>query len=215
MPVGRSLPQEARHEGPGLWGRDKTMASMKLFHTGFEEIRKPDIHRGRANADFGQGFYLSPDEAFSRRWARFRKGQDTWLNVYCLETEGLAVKILKRDETWFDYIFHNRAGYKDSLAAYDVIIGPIANDTIYDTWGITTSGLLKPADALQLLSVGPEYTQAVLKTDRAADRLRFVSAHIIPESEISGYGKALRQEEEDYQNSISEIIREITERMEE
>lgn len=56
------------------------MALMTLYHTGFQEIRQPDIHIGRANADFGQGFYLSPDEAFSRRWARSRRDRDTWLN---------------------------------------------------------------------------------------------------------------------------------------
>lgn len=34
---------------------------MKLFHTGFDEIREPDVHHGRVNADFGQGFYLTAD----------------------------------------------------------------------------------------------------------------------------------------------------------
>lgn len=177
------------------------MALMTLYHTGFQEIRQPDIHIGRANADFGQGFYLSPNEAFSRRWARSRKGQNTWL-MYFLETNGLAVKTLKRDEAWFDYILHNRSGYKDSLAAYDVIIGPIANDMIYDTWGIVTSGLLKPAEALQMLSAGPEYTQTVLKTEKAAAQLRFIAAHIISEAEIIGYRETVRQEEAAYQTSI-------------
>ncbi len=187
------------------------MSLMTLYHTGFQEIRQPDIRAGRANADFGQGFYLSPDEAFSRRWARFRKGRETWLNVYCLQTDGLAVKTLNRDEAWFDYIFHNRSGHKDSLAAYDAIIGPIANDTIYDTWGITTSGLLRTAEALQILSVGPAYTQTVLKTEKAAARLRFVSAQIILENEIIGYRETVRQEEEAYQNSISEYIKAVME----
>ena len=186
------------------------MALFTLYHTCLQEIRQPDIHIGRVNADFGQGFYLSPDEAFSRRWASIRKGQDTWLNVYCLQTDGLNVKTLKRDEAWFDYIFHNRSGCRDSLAAYDVITGPIANDTIYDTWGITTSGLLKPADALQILSFGPEYTQTVLKTEKAAAQLRFVSAQIIPGNEISGYRETLRREEASYQNSVSEYINGIS-----
>lgn len=187
------------------------MAIITLYHIGFQEIRQPDIHMGRSNADFGQGFYLSPDEAFSRRWARSRRGQDTWLNKYSLETDGLAVKTLKRDEAWFDYIFHNRSGYKDSLTSCDVIIGPIANDTIYDTWGITTSGFLKPADALHILSMGPEYTQAVLKTEKAADRLRFVSASILPESEINSCRQTVRQEEEAYQKAVAEYIQGITE----
>ena len=42
---------------------------MKLYHTSTLEIRKPDLYRGRKNADFGQGFYLTPDAEFSRRWA--------------------------------------------------------------------------------------------------------------------------------------------------
>ena len=36
----------------------------------FEEIRSPDVHHGRKNADFGQGFYMSPDRSFSERWAK-------------------------------------------------------------------------------------------------------------------------------------------------
>ena len=42
---------------------------MKLYHTSTLEIRKPDLYRGRKNADFGQGFYLTPDWEFCRRWA--------------------------------------------------------------------------------------------------------------------------------------------------
>ena len=32
-------------------------------------IRDPDIALGRKNADFGPGFYLTPDIEFARRWA--------------------------------------------------------------------------------------------------------------------------------------------------
>ena len=39
---------------------------MQLYHTGFQEIRTPDVHHGRKNADFGQGFYLTADAAFAR-----------------------------------------------------------------------------------------------------------------------------------------------------
>lgn len=48
---------------------------MVLYHTGFEKIEHPDIHFGRANADFAQGFYLSDNREFSMRWARERKGK--------------------------------------------------------------------------------------------------------------------------------------------
>ena len=58
--------------------------------------------------------------------------------------------------------------HTDALAHYDVLIGPIANDTIYDIWGITTGGLLSEAQALEILSVGPQYEQVVVKRGKFA-----------------------------------------------
>lgn len=48
--------------------------NMLLYHTGYQEIKSPDVFYGRKNADFGQGFYMTPDEEFARRWAKERKG---------------------------------------------------------------------------------------------------------------------------------------------
>ncbi len=42
-------------------------SSIRLYHTGFEEIRSPDLKRGRKSADFGQGFYLTPNAEFAGR----------------------------------------------------------------------------------------------------------------------------------------------------
>ena len=43
---------------------------MHLYHIDTIPIPSPDIHHGRVNADFGQGFYLGPDADFTYRWAR-------------------------------------------------------------------------------------------------------------------------------------------------
>ena len=43
---------------------------MRLYHTGEKEIKTLDITMGRRNADFGPGFYLTPDRDFAYRWAR-------------------------------------------------------------------------------------------------------------------------------------------------
>ena len=179
---------------------------MKLYHTGFQALPAPDIRYGRVNADFGQGFYTSPDEDFSRRWARARRGQDTVLNTYELETDGLRILTLSRDEDWFGYVRRNRAGLPDTYKEYDVITGPIANDTLYDTWGLLTGGLLTPAQALSVLIVGPNYTQTVIKTDRAAAQLRFIGAEVIAPAQVEIYRKTVKQEEEAYQNLFAQIM---------
>ncbi len=182
------------------------MTPIDLFHTGFLAIPEPDIRIGRRNADFGQGFYTSPDEAFSRRWARSMKGWDTWLNRYALDPSDLKILDLARGRDWFAYISGNRAGRNDPFAEYDIIRGPIANDTIYDTWGITTSGLLTGEQSLHILSAGPQYVQVVLKTDKAAAHLRFLGAQILPPDEIARYRETVKAEEQTYQTFIADYL---------
>ena len=190
------------------------METLRLYHTGFERIPAPDLKIGRKNADFGQGFYLSDDAAFSVRWARTRKGMDTWHNAYELTLDGLRVLRLDRDEAWFDYIYNNRNGAADLYPDYDVIIGPIANDTVYDTLGVTTGGLLPRAYALRLLLLGPKYRQIVLKTEAAAAKLRFLSARILPPEEIEGYRRTVKAEEAAYQELFGAEAEKILAEME-
>lgn len=187
---------------------------IELYHTGYQIIGKPDIKAGRKNADFGQGFYLSDNKEFCKRWARERKGLTTYLNRYELDTDGLSVKYLTRSAEWFAYIYENRAGGADLLAEYDVIAGPVANDTLYDTWGIITSGMIAKDDALRLLMLGGAYEQYVIKTEKAAGALRFVSAESIPHEKIAAYRETVRQEEERFQQEFVEALSKITEREE-
>lgn len=162
---------------------------MILYHTSDREIIAPDIHYGRKNADFGWGFYLTPDREFTCRWAR----DDAVVNTYELDETGLAVHRFTRSVDWFQYIFNNRR-VKDGLTA-DVVIGPIANDTIFDTLGIMSSGYLKPEDALKLLMIGPEYTQVAIKTEKAAKQLRFIGSERIQRMD----GEQRKAEQDAYQ----------------
>ena len=53
----------------------------RVYHTGYQVIEKPDVHYGRKNADFGQGFYLTAQSEFAGKWAKERKGQQIVLNT--------------------------------------------------------------------------------------------------------------------------------------
>lgn len=178
---------------------------IRLYHTGFDEIRIPDVHYGRKNADFGQGFYTSSDEEFTRRWARTRRGEQTILNIYELDLSGLSVRHFERDLSWFEYIFSNRNRKPDTLKA-DVIIGPIANDTIYDTLGITTSGFLNEEQSLELLMLGPVYVQIALKTEKAVRQLTWLSSEIITPDQVAEYRETVRQEEAAFQKAFAQLL---------
>jgi hypothetical protein len=174
---------------------------MILYHTSDREIRNPDIHHGRKNADFGWGFYLTPDKDFTYRWAR----DNAVVNEYELDETGLELYTFTRSVDWLQYIFNNRRA-KDTLVA-DVVIGPIANDTIFDTLGIMSSGYLKPVDALKLLMIGPEYMQVAVKTEKAAKQLRFIGSEKIERMD----GERLKEEQDAYQEAFALELEKIME----
>lgn len=157
---------------------------MKLYHTSDREIRMPDLSIGRRNADFGHGFYLTPDKNFAGSWARERTASDIVVNEYKIHSEGLKIRIFEKSEEWLSYILSNRRGSADSLADYDVIIGPIASDTLFETYGIITSGLLSSEQALELLDIGPDYTQVAIKTQSALDNLRWAGSYTLDDDAI-------------------------------
>ena len=120
--------------------------------------------------------------------------------------EGLKIKRLERGREWFDYLYANRRGQPDALAEYDVIMGPIANDTLYDTFGIITSGFLPREQALSLLMLGPAYEQIVLKTEKAASQLQWLSVRIPGSDEIAAFREEVRKEEEAYQAQFAKLL---------
>ncbi|MCR5156196.1 MAG: DUF3990 domain-containing protein [Butyrivibrio sp.] len=182
---------------------------IKVYHAGYFEIPQPDIHRGRINADFGQGFYVTADYEFAGGWAREKTGEKIYINFYELDEEGLDILEFNRDADWFRYVFSNRRSMPDVHAGKDLVIGPIANDTIYNTMGIMTSGFLSDEEALKLLCVGPLYRQIVLKTQKASDRLRFVKAEELSEEVIRKNIKRVKTEEDEYLQKVAEVMKEF------
>lgn len=172
---------------------------MILYHTSEKEIINPDIHYGRKNADFGWGFYLTPDRDFTYRWA----GQNAVVNQYEFDKNGLSIQEFTRSIEWLQYIFDNRRT-KDTLMV-DAVMGPIANDTIFDTLGILSSGYLEPEAALKLLMIGPEYTQIAIKTEKALKQLRFIKSE-----KIEGVtGEALKKEQDAYLDVFARELNKI------
>ena len=174
---------------------------MTLYHGSNTEVAVPRLLRSVRTLDFGPGFYLTPDMDFAYRWA----GANAVVNEYELDEEGLRIHRFRRGEDWFHYIFHNRRA-EDSLSA-DVVIGPIANDTIFETLGIISSGFLQPSDAMKLLMIGPEYTQVALKTEKAVRQLRWLRAEKI----TKWNDEQRRAEQAAYDADFARVLNEITE----
>lgn len=105
------------------------MGKMLVYHGGYSEIRQPEIRKGRNTKDFGEGFYCTVIKEQAQRWAR--RYRTPVVNVYsCLIQEDLKILEFKTmTEEWLDFIIACRHGEPHN---YDIVIGAMANDQIYN-----------------------------------------------------------------------------------
>lgn len=116
---------------------------MQLYHGSVEITEHPEILDQQRLLDFGKGFYTTTNKEQAERWAAIKqrrtiKTAKAFVTVYefneiLLKNDILKIKIFTQaDEKWLDFVIHNRS--IDSAADYDLVIGPVANDTLYQTF---------------------------------------------------------------------------------
>ena len=103
---------------------------IMLYHGGPEEVKYPTIGvRGYAK-DFGWGFYTTVMKKQAEKWSL--KNKKTSVVSTFEYNENKDLKILRFEsmtEEWLDFIIFCRQG---KLHDYDIVEGPMADDTIYD-----------------------------------------------------------------------------------
>lgn len=150
---------------------------MILYHGSYLEIKKPDLMHSRPNVDFGRGFYTTPLYEQAAKWCgKFkRRGKDGIISSYEFDERAYeACKVLKFDaysEEWLDFILHCRSG-KDSTD-YDIVIGGVANDKVFNTVELFFDGLIGKAEAIKRLRYEEPNLQICFRTERALGHLNF------------------------------------------
>ena len=150
---------------------------MIIYHGSFVEIEKPDLVHSRLNVDFGCGFYATPLYEQAAKWcSKFkRRGKDGIISRYEYdEKREVELKTLKFDsysEEWLDFILNCRSG-KDSTN-YDLIVGGVANDKVFNTVELFFDGLIDKAEAINRLRYEKPNLQICFRTEKALSLLNF------------------------------------------
>lgn len=159
---------------------------MRLYHGSTVVVKAPRLIRQNRFLDFGFGFYtasnLSQTKQFAQKVAERRGGMPI-INVYEIdEVEAerqLKIKrFLNPDGKWLDFVAQNRCG-EYSGPKYDLIIGPVANDDVYQTVYLYLSGVITKSQALKALKVKQLFDQYVFATDKALSLLEFIKTEEI------------------------------------
>lgn len=113
---------------------------MILYHASKEIVEFPEVRKTKYTKDFSWGFYCTVDFQQAVRWANRGEGSPI-INYYSYEPhDGLS--ILKFDhmtDEWLDFIARCRSG---ETHQYDIVEGPMANDTIWNYVNDFLSGRL-------------------------------------------------------------------------
>lgn len=146
-----------------------------LYHGSTEIVEFPDIRIAKYNKDFYFGFYCTKIQQQALRWAT-RYLETGVVNQYTY-TPNENLKLLRFEtmtEEWLDFIVACRLG---TAHDYDIVEGPMANDTIFNYVQNFIDGKISRAAFWELAKFKKPTHQISFHTARALTTLQFTGGH--------------------------------------
>lgn len=150
---------------------------MILYHGSYIEIPKPDLSFSRNNVDFGKGFYTTPIYDQAVKWCgKFKRRQkDAVVSYYSFDDSAYKnLKVLQFDtysEDWLDFILSCRRG--QDTTDYDIVIGGVANDKVFNTVELFFENLIDKKEAIKRLRYEKPNLQICFRSEKAVEYLNF------------------------------------------
>lgn len=148
-----------------------------LYHGSQEIVEFPEIRIPRYHKDFYYGFYCTIYPAQAIRWATRYNGVG-YLNEYeYTPDDSLKVKIFSEmTEEWLDFIVACRSGQSHD---YDIVEGPMADDTIYNYVQNFIDGKISRTAFWELVKFNHPTHQISFHTISALDSLQYVGSEAV------------------------------------
>ena len=183
------------------------MSLLRVYHGSSVNVTNPDITHGRADADFGLGFYVTTSYEMAEKWA-CRKGTPI-ITEYTLDTNDLDIKQFNLDKEWLDFIVQNRQEYGMDFPyeKKDILIGATADDKMFATIEQYESGLISDDIAIKALNCMEVGIQLCIRTDKALEKLEYKKAIIIPNTRIKEVRNINRENRKKAGEITANIIR--------
>lgn len=153
---------------------------MELYHGSNVVVKSPRLFNKLRTLDFGNGFYLTSDKNQALKWAnivyRRRKTGVPTLNIYTIDESNFSkFDVLKFDTAngeWLDFVVMNRKN-EYTFKKYDIVIGPVANDTTIRIVDDYMAGIYTKEEAIKRLLPQKLTDQYAFLTEEAISFLKF------------------------------------------
>lgn len=144
---------------------------MVLYHGSNVVVQKPKVLTNGHYKDFGYGFYCTNLEKQAVKWALVKRKKHI-VNIYDYE-ENTDLKICrfnKMMEEWLDFVVNCRKGIEHD---FDIVEGPMADDTIWDYIEDFTRGDISREAFWALVKFKYPTRQIVFCTQEAISTLQY------------------------------------------
>ena len=167
----------------------------EIYHGSANIIEQPVWGAGNPKNDYGLGFYCTPDAELAKEWASAGNNNGV-ANCYELDTDGLEILNLSAPQYtilhWLALLMKYRTirlatpvmkqahaylveHFLLDISPYDVMIGYRADDSYFSFARAFGSNEISLHQLSRVMKLGELDEQFVLKTQKAFDRIRFVS----------------------------------------
>jgi len=148
---------------------------MILYHGSYKAIEKPDLSFSRLRTDFGKGFYLTPLKEQAALWSQrfLREHGKAVISYYEFSEDKIPseIKIMEFNSyclEWLNFIGSCRLGQTVDTN-WDLIIGGVANDKVFDTLQLYFDSLIGAEEAIGRLRFNKPNFQYCFKTQPLID----------------------------------------------
>lgn len=178
-----------------LWECGIDMSLLTLYHGSEKMVGAPDLGNTVFFNDFGRGFYTTESMEAALQWA-CHLGESGFVNIYRLEDGGLNIINLNSEDytvlNWLALVFSNRmfslaqasfvrpveylvGNFLPDISGADIIRGMRGDEIYFFFAKAFIKGKISLRQLKTLMKLGPLGEQVVLKTEKAFERLEFVS----------------------------------------
>lgn len=171
------------------------MEKLKVFHGSDHEIKNPVYLGGKADNDYGNGFYTTEYEDRARSWAVLNGNQDRAV-VNCYELNVQPLKILDLNDSgvlaWIAEVVANRGTeqanadiigkrlvelYRQDTSEFDVIKGYRADDSYTQVIEAFLLNQINISEVERLFYKGSLGNQVFLKSSKAFENIEWTGSY--------------------------------------
>lgn len=187
---------------------------MDIYHGSTHIVGQPVYGEGRADNDYGRGFYCTEDIELAREWAAINP-EGGFVNEYSLETKGLKCLDLNGGDynilNWLALLMNNRSvritspvekrgtdyiisEFLPDISGSDIVIGYRADDSYFSFSRAFLSNTITIQQLSHAMKYGDLVLQVMLRSEKAFKKVNFEGSHIVDGRDY--YPKRMRRDTE-------------------